>query len=187
MNSIIANKISTWVLCGLLGASVTGCAPNKHKKALEHKITVNIKEPARIRFSGKGAGAGMMLMSSMGPMGIAIGVAIDEGIAKDIQTALTAVEANLQQFLDKTVNIKCAAQFPGGAVMELERVEFKSIPGGDLAALFILGRVDVMGEIIDLSTLGGDVERKGYELEQLKRDGALVAEAVEGEVGRLCM
>ncbi len=50
-------------------------------------LDITAPEPDRIRFQGKGAGAGMMLMSSMGPMGIAIGVAIDEGIAKDIDGA----------------------------------------------------------------------------------------------------
>jgi hypothetical protein len=54
-------------------------------------IQVTVEEPKRMRFSGKGSGAGMMLMGAMGPMGIAIGVAIDEGIAKDIeQQALAA-------------------------------------------------------------------------------------------------
>lgn len=50
-------------------------------------LDITAPEPDRIRFQGKGAGAGMMLMSSMGPMGIAIGVAIDEGIAKEIDSA----------------------------------------------------------------------------------------------------
>lgn len=71
------------------------------------EVTTTVEEPNRIRFSGKGAGAGMMLSGSMGPMGIAIGVAIDEGISKDIdETAkhglvnLPAIfEQKLQQFL----------------------------------------------------------------------------------------
>jgi len=37
-----------------------------------------------MHFSGKGAGASMMLSSSMGAMGVAVGIAIDAGIAKDI-------------------------------------------------------------------------------------------------------
>lgn len=50
-------------------------------------LNITLPDPDRIRFQGKGAGAGMMLMSSMGPMGIAIGVAIDEGISKEIDGA----------------------------------------------------------------------------------------------------
>ena len=51
-------------------------------------ITITPPEQNRIRFTGKGAGAGMMLMSSMGPMGMAVGVAIDEGIAKEVNETL---------------------------------------------------------------------------------------------------
>lgn len=50
-------------------------------------IVVKVDSSNHFSYKGKGAGAGMMLMSAMGPMGIAIGVAIDEGIAKDIRTA----------------------------------------------------------------------------------------------------
>jgi len=48
---------------------------------------VTIVNDNELRFSGKGSGAGMMLSSAMGAMGIAIGFAIDEGIAKDIRKA----------------------------------------------------------------------------------------------------
>jgi hypothetical protein len=57
------------------------------------QIDIQFAQPKHIVFQGKGAGAGIALMSTMGPMGIALGVAIDEGIAKDIRTQ--AVE---QQF-----------------------------------------------------------------------------------------
>jgi hypothetical protein len=48
-------------------------------------IEITYSSPDRISFQGKGAGAGIALMSTMGPVGIALGVAIDEGIAKDIR------------------------------------------------------------------------------------------------------
>jgi len=57
-------------------------------------VTSTVTDPDRIRFQGKGAGAGMMLSGSMGPMGIAIGVAIDEGIGKEIDA--TAMQANVK-------------------------------------------------------------------------------------------
>lgn len=50
-------------------------------------VEISYSSPDRISFQGKGAGAGMALMSSMGPVSIAIGVAIDEGIAKDIRSS----------------------------------------------------------------------------------------------------
>ncbi len=66
---------------------------------MPRNIDVSITEPDRIRFQGKGAGAGMMLMSSMGAMGIAIGVAIDEGIGKDIDAAARSAEFDIQQIM----------------------------------------------------------------------------------------
>lgn len=74
-------------IVGLISTSLA-CSIVSFKNKAE--IIVQVDEPARIRFSGKGAGAGMMLSSSMGPMGIAIGVAIDEGIGKEINE--TAVQ-----------------------------------------------------------------------------------------------
>lgn len=41
-----------------------------------------------LEYSGRGAGASFALMGSMGASGIAIGSAIDSGIAKDIRTTL---------------------------------------------------------------------------------------------------
>jgi len=43
-----------------------------------------------LSFSGKGAAAGMMMDAYMGGAGVAIGIAIDEGIAKDISANLSS-------------------------------------------------------------------------------------------------
>ena len=71
-----------WVLCIVVTVLLACSTPNEPQLTV---IDVKFEDPARLRFSGKGAGAGMMLSSSMGPMGIAIGAAIDEGIGKDIE------------------------------------------------------------------------------------------------------
>lgn len=51
---------------------------------VSHTDHIAYQAPDRVKFQGKGAGAGIALMSTMGPVGIALGVAIDEGIAKSI-------------------------------------------------------------------------------------------------------
>jgi hypothetical protein len=79
---IFALSISVFVL--------TSCAQFQKASPKLPEISISIKDQDRIRFSGKGAGAGMMMSSSMGAMGIAIGVAIDEGIGKDIHEAFVA-------------------------------------------------------------------------------------------------
>ncbi len=79
------------VLAFTLFAALTACVQTPPSNLSKQKFSIQVKEPHRMRFYGKGAGAGMMLMSSMGPMGIAVGVAIDEGIGKEIdKTAMQA-------------------------------------------------------------------------------------------------
>ena len=62
-------------------------------------ISISIESQDRIRFSGKGAGAGMMMSASMGVMGIAIGVAIDEGIAKEIHESFVAAGGGFSEII----------------------------------------------------------------------------------------
>lgn len=79
-------RITRILVCFFL-LSITGCAASN---AEETSLLVVFSEPDRIQFQGKGAGAGIALMSTMGPVGIALGVAIDEGIAKDIRSSASA-------------------------------------------------------------------------------------------------
>ena len=67
--------------------SLSACSALDSRDSEPLVIDVVVSEPARMRFQGKGASAGAMLMSAMGPVGIGIGVAIDEGIAKEIDRA----------------------------------------------------------------------------------------------------
>jgi len=79
-------KLLTATLALLLGA----CSSISIKPVEQAVINISIEGQDRIRFSGKGAGAGMMMSASMGSMGIAIGVAIDEGISKEIHESFVA-------------------------------------------------------------------------------------------------
>ena len=60
-----------------------------------------IENNKRLHFSGKGAGAGIMLSSAMGPVGMAIGFAIDEGIAKDIRHTANQHSIRIEDILRK--------------------------------------------------------------------------------------
>ena len=55
--------------------------------SLERKppYTLTLPEDRHVNFSGRGSASGPMLMSAMGPAGIAVGLAIDVGIGKDIE------------------------------------------------------------------------------------------------------
>ena len=84
----------------------TGCSSfSIFSSTLVKKAPVEIiySSPDRISFQGKGAGAGMALMATMGPVGIALGVAIDEGIAKDIRETAKAGNVNFKEMFSKAV------------------------------------------------------------------------------------
>lgn len=106
-----------------------------------HRVpySLTFDEPQRLRFQGKGAGAGMMLSSSMGPMGVAIGVAIDEGIAKDIQAGMDGAGCALEPLVDQAFE-QSAAQRGWSAVkgksdtertaqLTIQRLGFRSTSG----------------------------------------------------------
>ena len=119
------------LLIVLLSLLLPACMVGSPSKPLA-SIQITPPEQNRIRFTGKGAGAGMMLMSSMGPMGMAVGVAIDEGIAKDIHETAVAegvdfveiLTANLQQGLQASDDHKISS-----IEIKIERYGFKTIPG----------------------------------------------------------
>lgn len=91
---IIRVFLTISLLAQLMACSVGGIQP-----ANNEKISLHFSEPNRIQFQGKGAGAGIALMSTMGPVGIALGVAIDEGIAKDIRKAIIEEKADVLGYL----------------------------------------------------------------------------------------
>ncbi len=102
--------------------------------------TINLKfnEPNRISFQGKGAGAGIALMGTMGPVGIAIGVAIDEGIAKDIRKAVASDKGDSKVFVANMVasqlkeqgyGVTMNAKQPTYPIITIKRYGFKIING----------------------------------------------------------
>ena len=88
-------------------------------------ITVEFAEPNRIQFQGKGAGAGIALMSTMGPVGIALGVAIDEGIAKDIRKAVEMEQSDIQSQIKEQVSQQLASH--GYTVTDSKNVTYPKL------------------------------------------------------------
>ncbi len=62
---------------------LTACATSNSKGSDCAPVAINVPDNAW-HYQGPGAAASFMLMSSSGPMGAAIGVAIDQGIQKDL-------------------------------------------------------------------------------------------------------
>lgn len=73
-------------------------------------INISFESRGSLAFTGRGAAAGIMLDSVMGAGGIAIGIAIDEGIAKEISTNLHAyskdfsIQNTLRSQIDKSID-----------------------------------------------------------------------------------
>ncbi len=71
------------------------------------EMTLVIPDDNYISFTGKGAGAGMALMSTMGPVGVAIGLAIDEGIAKEIRSNLGVDQGTTDELAQEALSSVC--------------------------------------------------------------------------------
>lgn len=86
------------LLSSLILVSVSGCSliPSQEKAG---NLDIVFDTKKELSFEGKGAGAGIALMSTMGPMGMAIGVAIDAGIANDLNESLSKSSTNLSTIL----------------------------------------------------------------------------------------
>jgi hypothetical protein len=106
LKTIMRMSLGGTLVCGAVLLSSCQSAPELAEappQQVQPQIEISFTEPKQIVFQGKGAGAGIALMSAMGPVGIAIGVAIDAGIAKDIGTVSIQqgfdIDAMLQQGL----------------------------------------------------------------------------------------
>ncbi len=90
--------------------------------------TISIIEPetSEISYSGNGVGAGMMLSSTMGPVGMAIGVAIDEGIKKEINENYVSSNITFAQLLNKSLSEKGDHQLSS---IEIVSYGFRTVNG----------------------------------------------------------
>lgn len=170
------------VFAALLFAQlISGCAStNKQSAALTVKV-----EPydQPFSFEGKGSGAGMMLVGAMGPAGIAIGVAIDVGIGKDIYAAFEregyTVPALVTRAFSDAHNDICESQRASGKASGALPLNF-SIKINKLGFVLVSGGDDYVRSEFDLSvSADGQVHRiaavtepsSRVTLEELKASG----------------
>lgn len=156
--------------------NLTGCSSFK---TTNKSLSVHWQEPQKLYFQGKGAGAGMALMSTMGPMGMAIGVAIDEGISKDIAKAQTATGKTLQSIIEERWSDHhiewVASNEVNNAEVLINKIGFELVRGG---------KDDATGVKIELTLDRGngqqtilypsdfpDHKPNSYPLEVLKKNG----------------
>lgn len=163
-------------VCSLLACSGFHGTSQKRTELIYNLV---IEEEPRMRFQGKGAGAGMMLSSSMGAMGIAIGVAIDEGIGKDIQSAVEAEGFDIRQAVQIGLDASSQShQFivsvdvNAPLIISLKRYGFKTHPGqGDIVTPEIEGKLSLDGQETPLVYPIAGLEAFTLGFDEVKTDG----------------
>lgn len=102
-------NIKTIVTYSVLALVLVACASQQRQETIDFSF----QKQGSLAFSGKGSGAGIMLMSAMGPVGIAVGVAIDAGIAKDIAATANAGQVSIENILQQSFqqNLQNKARF----------------------------------------------------------------------------
>lgn len=182
--NIFPRITASFLLLNLIGCASIGQSTSKLS------FSVN-EEDARVGFEGKGAAAGMMLMSSMGPMGIAIGVAIDEGIAKKINESFVSQETSIVDACRSGVAGSLAetlADKVGSAHIELSELGYTMAPGGDDQILLNLTwsyQYQDEERRVTSDSIGEDAPAKTYDLEAVKTNGALTVDAIADGCQRL--
>ncbi len=97
-------------------------------------IPVEYSDRQTLAFEGRGAAAGIMLDSLLGGTGVAIGIAIDEGIAKDIANNIQSAEPDysFKQHFEFGLNqaqAKYAAAFRDLTGVVIQRFGFHTLTG----------------------------------------------------------
>ncbi len=157
------------VCFGLMGGCATAPPP----------VDITITDD-RVRFHGKGAGAGMMLMSSMGPMGIAIGVAIDEGIGKDIDASARKAGLDMRSITQSAID-KVGAVHLRSIVIERYGFVTRSGDNDPVAAQLHLSATNTEGKEIMVKYPDDfdDAVVKTYPLDEVKARGEVSKQAFE--------
>lgn len=167
-----------------------GCVlPSVEPKTPVVSYQITMPSQDRIRYTGQGVGAGMMLAGSMGPMGVAVGVAMDEGEARKLQQAFADAGYVMQDIISEGIKASALANgvqmraylqgqdaFSPELVIYIERYGFQSVQGSaTLVQPYLRGRMVYKGREthLDASSEGQEFSRQ---LEHLQESGALVAE-----------
>ena len=140
---------------------------------------VEVMISPEVTYNGKGAGAGIALMSAMGPSGIAIGTAIDVGIGKEIQSTINY--QNLESRFASLIIQHNALQLQNKKIqlLKINKFKFQSVSGEkDPTAVIIDGSITfINGEIyvFDNTKIENNISRP---LEKLKTKNHVTDELI---------
>ena len=156
------------------------CAVNNHDD-----IQVAYGEHQTLYFTGRGVAAGIMMDSLLGGTGVAIGIAIDEGISKDIAAAISvnnpsfSMGALVKDALDGTVSQ--GVNIDGLKSVIVEKYGFQSAPDDTVIPLLELQLVCRSGLIQKINFVPNELDR-ALPFDKVKTDGSLAEKALRGAV-----
>ena len=138
-------------------------------------IPVEFGDRQTLFFTGKGAAAGIMMDSLLGGTGVAIGIAIDEGIAKDIAAAIQ--KANPEFDIRKLVQEQLAIASDEVATknwqgLVIEKYGFKVVDGDFVSPVLEL-TVKCKGGAEKIYFERSPANSNKAELELIKKDGKI--------------
>jgi hypothetical protein len=161
MNKIIVS----FTLLFLLTACLTSCTTLRYRN-----IPVTYSDRETLAFTGKGAGAGIMLDSLLGGTGVAIGIAIDEGIAKQIRENIEQSDSsyNYAKELKKRVDRK---SLKGLEAIVIDRYGFRTAKGeGDMVTAWLVVNVSCKKSTIKITYPDDFSDPASASLSQIKTD-----------------
>jgi hypothetical protein len=154
----------TMSLTFFLAIFLSGCAVLKTNATQK----VLIEDGVKFSYSGRGAGAGVALMSTMGPAGIAVGVAIDEGIRKDLEASANSAGFDIVKLVSNSDLT--------GETITITGYGMQDIPGGDdkmfpYIDLVIVENSEEKVVHLDYQTLANPEDVKVYSMAEHKGNG----------------
>ena len=183
MTLLRINLIMRIVLLLLVSCLTISCA---HTRA--PSVPVEYGDRQTLYFTGKGAAAGIMMDSLLGGTGVAIGIAIDEGIAKDIAAAIQKVnpEFDIRKLVQEQLLIASdEIATKNWQSLVIEKYGFKVVDGDFVIPVLELG-VNCKGGAEKIHVERNPVNSDKAELELIKEDGeiglSLLQHAVEETV-----
>lgn len=160
---------------------LSGCQSFGQRSSAEPALLLTDATNGQLSYSGKGAGAGVMLMGSMGSYGVAIGVAIDVGIGKDIQRVIESNgeswQSQLLHGLVPRLETYCTDMAKSSALCSSSKIELKLHEAGFVT---LAGEndptsakvnVDLMIDYVLVDHVDSTYTQNSVPLEELKANG----------------
>ena len=151
--------IISYVIFTLTSCSVLSPLPS---------YTITKPQNPTISFTGRGAASGPMLMGAMGPSGIAIGLAIDVGIAKDIEKYGFKEGLNIDAFFDDSLKTVPPSLYTSGGFFQS-----KHKPHFNLSKIgFVepMGQSDTIFPALELTVTRGDWQKAYHYRDDFQKD-----------------